>query len=299
MEYSPPPFFKQGPSARARLIFFSVVAITLLIADARFNALSTIRKVLGTVLYPVQRGVLLPVDWISEASRYFTSLHLIQQENERLLREKTEIAQKGLLAQQLSAENAQLRKLLSAREQQASQSIPVEVLYDARDPSSRRVIVDRGSSDGISAGLPVIDDTGVVGQVTRVFPFLSEVTLLTDKSQEIPVQNLRSGLRAVASGGGEGGRLNLRFLASNADIKVGDTLVTSGIDGTYPEGLPVARVVAIEHSAAYSFAQILCVPLGGVDRNRYLLVLIPAPLPAQPPPPEASPEQRRIRRPAH
>jgi rod shape-determining protein MreC len=106
MEYSPPPFFKQGPSARARLIFFSVIAITLLVADARFNALSTIRKVLGTALYPIQRGVLLPGDWIANAGRYFTSLHGIQQENEQLLREKTEIAQKGLLAQQLSTENS-------------------------------------------------------------------------------------------------------------------------------------------------------------------------------------------------
>jgi rod shape-determining protein MreC len=173
------------------------------------------------------------------------------------------------------------------------------VLYDARDPSSRRVVVDRGSTDGITAGLPVIDDTGVVGQVTRIFPFMAEVTLLTDKSQVIPVENLRSGLRGVASGGGEGGLLYLKFLAANADIKVGDTLVTSGIDGTYPAGLPVARVTTIEHSAAYSFAQILCTPVGGVDRNRYLLVLIPEELPPRPPPADPSPEQRHIRRPEH
>jgi rod shape-determining protein MreC len=299
MEYSPPPFFKQGPSARARLIFFSVIAITLLVADARFDALSTIRKVLGTALYPIQRGVLLPGDWIANAGRYFTSLRGIQQENEQLLREKTEIAQKGLLAEELLAENTQLRRLLETRARQASRSLATEVLYDARDPSSKRVVVDRGSTEGITAGLPVIDDAGVVGQVTRVFPFMSEVTLLTDKGQVIPVQNLRSGLRSVASGGGEGGLLYLRFMAANADIKIGDLLVTSGIDGIYPAGLPVARVVTIEHSPAYSFAQILCAPVGGVDRNRYLLVLIPEPLPPPPPPAEPSPEQRRIRRPAH
>jgi rod shape-determining protein MreC len=299
MEYSPPPFFKQGPSARARLIFFSVIAITLLVADARFNALATIRKVLGTALYPVQRGVLLPGDWVSDAGRYLTSLRGIQHENEDLLREKTELAARGLLADQLKAENAQLRQLLEARGRQQSKSIAAEILYEARDPSTRRVVVDRGSSDGITAGLPVIDDAGVVGQVTRVFPFMSEVTLLTDKAQVIPVENLRSGLRSVASGGGEGGLLYLRFMAANADIKMGDTLVTSGIDGIYPPGLPVARVVKIEHSAAYSFAQILCAPIGGVDRNRYLLVLTPEPLPPPPPPAEPTPEQRRIRRPEH
>jgi rod shape-determining protein MreC len=276
-----------------------VIAITLLVADARFDALSTIRKVLGTALYPIQRGVLLPGDWIADAGRYFKSLQEIQLENEQLLREKTEIAQKGLLAQELMAENTQLRKLIEARARQASRSIATEVLYDARDPSSKRVIVDRGSTDGVTAGLPVIDDTGVVGQVTRVFPFMSEVTLLTDKGQVIPVQNLRSGLRSVASGGGEGGLLYLRFLASNADIRVGDTLVTSGIDGVYPAGLPVARVDKIEHGTAFSFAQILCAPVGGVDRNRYLLILVPEPLAPQPPPPEPTPEQRRIRRPAH
>jgi rod shape-determining protein MreC len=299
MEYSPPPFFKQGPSARARLIFFSVIAITLLVADARFNALATIRKVLGAALYPVQRGVLLPGDWVSDAGRYLTSLRGIQHENEDLLREKTELAAKGLLADQLKAENAQLRQLLLARGRQQSKSIAAEILYEARDPSTRRVVVDRGSSDGITAGLPVIDDAGVVGQVTRVFPFMSEVTLLTDKAQVIPVENLRSGLRSVASGGGEGGLLYLRFMAANADIKLGDTLVTSGIDGIYPPGLPVARVVKIEHSAAYSFAQILCAPVGGVDRNRYLLVLTAEPLPSPPPPAEPTPEQRRIRRPEH
>ncbi|MGA2548657.1 MAG: rod shape-determining protein MreC [Burkholderiaceae bacterium] len=299
MEYSPPPFFKQGPSARARLIFFSVFAITLLVADARFNALSTIRRILGATLYPIQRGVLLPGDWLADASRYFTSTEKLEEENAGLVREKTQLAQNGLLSQELLAENTQLRKLLGARARQQSKSISTEILYDARDPSSRRVVIDRGSGDGITPGLPVIDDSGVVGQVTRVFPLLSEVTLLTDKSQVIPVQNLRSGLRSVATGGSEGGLLNLRFMAANADVKIGDTLVTSGIDGVYPAGLPVARIVQIEHGAAFAFATILCEPIGGVDRNRYLLVLLPEPLPEAPPPPEPTPEQRHIRRPAH
>ena len=119
----------------------------------------------------------------------------------------------------------------------------------------------------------MIDETGVVGQVTRVHPLLSEVTLITDKDQAIPVQVVRNGLRAVAFGGGASGTLELRFMAANADIQNGDRLVTSGIDGTYPPGLPVATVVRIERDAAYAFARVVCQPAAGVDRGRYVLVL--------------------------
>jgi rod shape-determining protein MreC len=295
MEYSPPPFFKQGPSARARLIFFSVLSITLLIADARFNALVSIRAVIATILYPVQRATLLPGQLLGGASTYFAEKGVLTEANERLLRENTALAQSSLLVDQLTAENTELRGLLGTRTRQPVQSIAAEILYDARDPSSRKIVLDRGTQHGVHAGSPVIDDAGVVGQVTRAFPFVSEVTLLTDKNQAIPVQDLRSGLRAVAYGGAERGLLNLRFMAANADIRAGDELVTSGIDGVYPTGLPVARVQSVEGKTGLSFAEILCVPIGGVDRNRHLLVLNAEALPSAPPP-EVVPEGRRPRK---
>jgi rod shape-determining protein MreC len=294
MEYNPPPFFKQGPSAQARLIFFAVLSITLLVSDAHFNALVSIRGVIATALYPLQRATLLPGQLAGSLAAYFAEKNTLADSNEKLLGENTTLAQTGLVAEQLRAENDELRRLLDVRAKRGVTAVAAEILYDARDPSSRKIVVDRGTRDGISAGAPVIDDKGVVGQVTRVFPMLAEITLLTDKNQAIPVQDLRSGLRAVAYGGAEGGMLNLRFMAANADFKAGDTLVTSGIDGVYPAGLPVAHVKSVESGAEQSFAEILCTPIGGIDRNRHLLVLrVDAPPAA--PPPEAPVENKRAR----
>jgi len=163
--------------------------------------------------------------------------------------------------------------LLEAQERLSGKSVFAEILYAGRDPFSRKVVIDKGSQNGLQAGQPVIDDVGVIGQVTRVYLLMSEVTLLSDKDQAIPLQVLRNGLRAVAYGGAEGGMLDLRFMAANADIRNGDTLVTSGIDGTYPPGLPVATVARIERDAAYAFARIYLTPTAGTDRYRQVLVL--------------------------
>jgi rod shape-determining protein MreC len=296
MEYSPPPFFKQGPSARARLLFFAVLAVTLLVADARFNALVAVRTAIGTLLYPLERVALAPQDAYDWAIQLTASQHTLRAENDRLAVENTELARNSLIAQHLAAENNQLRQLIGLRERQTVSSIGAELLYDARDASSHKIVIDRGSHDGVTLGSPVIDDVGVIGQVTRVFPMITEVTLLTDKNQAIPVQNLRSGARAVAYGGVEGGLLDLRFMASNADVQSGDVLVTSGIDGVYPAGLPVAKVQTIERNAAYAFARITCVPIGGTDRNRHVLVLgAKLDIPPPPPPvPVVEPKRRRL-----
>jgi rod shape-determining protein MreC len=163
-----------------------------------------------------------------------------------------------------------------------------DILYDARDPATHKVVLDRGMRSGVTLGLPVIDNLGVVGQVTRVFPFTSEVTLLTDKEQAIPVQVLRSGLRSVAYGRGQGGVLDLRFVAPNADIQVGDVLVTSGLDGMYPAGLAVAKVIQVENVGQGAFGRVVCQPLAGIDRNRQLLIVMSREAKPPRPPSEAA-----------
>jgi rod shape-determining protein MreC len=274
MEYSPPPLFKQGASARAKVVFFAVIAIALLLADARLHALAKIRQVVGAVLYPVQVAALMPRDAAYMVGDYFSSLTALEKENRNLRQQQVANAQVLQQAQHLSAENAQLRRLLAANEQLPMKSVMSEILYDARDAFTRKVIVDRGTKHGVAPGQPVIDEIGVVGQVTRVFPFTSEVTLLTDKDQAIPVQVLRNGLRSIAYGQGHSGSLDLRFMPVNADIRNGDILVTSGLDGVYPAGLSVAKVVQVESSSSAAFARIICQPLAGIDRNRQLLVLL-------------------------
>jgi rod shape-determining protein MreC len=192
-------------------------------------------------------------------------------------------------AQLQMAENAHLRRLMDAREHLPVRSMMSEILYDARDPATRRVVLDRGAQSGVKLGLPVIDNAGVVGQITRVFPFTSEVTLLTDKEQAIPVQVLRTGLRSVAYGRGQSGMLDLRFVAPNADIQVGDVLVTSGLDGMYPAGLAVAKVAQVENVAQGAFGRVVCQPLAGIDRHRQLLVVM-SDQPAEPRPPQDAPK---------
>jgi rod shape-determining protein MreC len=167
-------------------------------------------------------------------------------------------------------------------------STVAEILYVGRDPFSRKVIIDKGSSQGIEEGAAVVDDTGLIGQVTRAFPWTAEVALISDREQVVPVQVVRNGLRAAVFGIGYDGALDLRFLPVNTDVENGDILVTSGIDGVYPAGLPVAMVSNIERNAAYPFAKITCTPSAGPNRNRQVLVMSRlAPLPDYPIAPEA------------
>jgi rod shape-determining protein MreC len=297
MEYSPPPLFKQGASARAKMLLFALIAVALLMADARVKALAAIRQAVGAALYPVQVVAMLPRDAFFASAEYFTSLSRLKDENRQLREQQVLNAQQLQQSRQLLAENTYLRKLLDAAQRVPLKTVMSEILYDARDPFSRKVIIDRGNRHGIQPGQPVIDDLGVIGQVTRVFPFTSEITLLTDKEHAIPVQVLRSGVRSVAYGRGQTGELELRFMASNADIQVGDVLTTSGIDGIYPPGLAVATVMAVDTKTSDAFARILCKPTAGISRHRQLLVLL-GDLNAMPPPPpdEASGNGERSRR---
>ncbi|CAN7575544.1 rod shape-determining protein MreC [Massilia sp. LjRoot122] len=274
MQYSPPPLFKQGAPARVKAIVFALISVVLLVVDARYQTLASVRQVAATILYPVQMAALLPREALGNMAGYFSSISSLQKEVREL--KTRELAQARVLqqAQLQMAENAQLRRLMDAKQHLPVQAQMTEILYDARDPSTRRIVIDRGSRHDVVLGLPVIDHAGVVGQVTRVFPFTSEVTLLTDKEQAIPVQVLRSGLRSIAYGRGQSGLLDLRFVVANADIQVGDVLVTSGLDGMYPAGLAVAKVVQVENVAAGAFGRVVCQPLAGIDRNRQLLIIM-------------------------
>jgi len=276
-----PPLFKQGASARARVLVFALLSIVMLVVDARMHVLGTVRQGIGTLLYPFQVAAMVPRDAALSVAGYFSSLTSLQQENQALRRQQVVNAELMQHERLLASENAQLRKLLDMRQKVSPNAIVGEILYDARDPFTRKIILNRGSQQGVTAGQPVIDDIGIVGQVTRVFPFTSEVTLLTDKDQAIPVQVVRNGLRSVAYGRGQAGVLDLRFMPSNADIQKGDKLVTSGIDGVYPPGLSVATVSSVETRSADAFARIVCQPTAGIDRHRQLLILL---VENQPPP---------------
>ena len=270
--HQPPPFFKRGPAPLARLVFFVVLSLALLVLDLKYRTLELARQGVATVLYPLQRAAYAPVDLYEQLDGYFSSLSAVQQENVLLKRKEVESAKWLLRQQHLELENQRLRQLLDMKARQPVSSTLADIIHAARDPFSRRVIVDKGSQQGIVAGQAVVDEAGVLGQVTRVYPMQSEVTLVTDKNQAVPVQIVRNGLRTVLFGASDG-QLELRFLAANADVQPGDQLVTSGLDGVYLPGLPVAKVLRVDRDAAYSFARIVCEPAAGVEKHGQVLLL--------------------------
>ena len=282
MDQSPPPFFKRGPAPLVRLFFFASLSLALLVLDARFRYAEGLRSTLALVMYPLQQIATAPIDLVSRIGGFFaTQAHLVA-ENEELRAKALAYSQDAQRYQAAQAEAAQLRRLIGAAEKLEVRAMPAEVIYAGRDPYAHKVFIDRGATQGVAPGSPVADEAGVVGQVTRVHPLISEVTLVTDPDQAIPVQVVRNGLRAVAFGGGVSGMLELKFMSANAEIQDGDRLVTSGIDGTYPPGLPVATVVRIERDAENTFARAVCKPSAGVDRGRFVLVLSNEPrLPAR------------------
>jgi rod shape-determining protein MreC len=293
LDRNPPPFFKQGPSALSKLMVFSALALFLMVADTRFKITQPLRAAVATVLYPVQWAVLRPILALRQGGEYFEALRDAQALEAAARVKLAQQSQRANQVEQLSLENDRLRKLLSLRERLTTPAQAAEVLYDAADPYTRKVIIDKGLAQGIEEGSPVIDESGVLGQVTRVHPLISEVTLITDRDQAIPVLNTRTGARSVAYGdpaGAHAGALELRFMAANADVQAGDLLTTSGVDGVYPAGLPVARVDKVERRADSAFARIHCVPQAQVDGARHVMVLKPLavqipPRPADAPPP--------------
>jgi rod shape-determining protein MreC len=273
VDHTPPPFFKRGPAPLVRLFFFASLSLALLVIDARFRYVEGLRGWLALAAYPLQRAATAPIDLLLGIGSYFSLQADLLDENRQLRERALANAQDAQRYQAAQAETAELRRLIGAGERLPVQAMPAEVLYLGRDPYSHKLFIDRGGVQGVKAGSPVADETGVVGQITRVHPLVSEVTLLTNPDQAIPVQVVRNGLRAVAFGGGNAGTLELRYMPANAEVHPGDRLVTSGIDGVYPAGLAVASVVNVERDEEHSFARVICRPTAGVDRGRYVLIL--------------------------
>lgn len=305
LDRTPPPFFKQGPSALSKLMVCSALALFLMVADVRFRITQPLRAAVATALYPAQWIALQPVLALRQAGDYFQSLRSAQATEAQARAKLAQQSQRANQVEQLELENNRLRKLLDLRDRLSTPSQAAQVLYDAADPYTRKVVIDKGLAQGVQAGSPVIDESGVLGQVTRVHPLVSEVTLITDRDQSIPVLNTRTGLRSVAFGepsGAHAGALELRFMAANADVQQGDLLTTSGVDGIYPPGLPVARVDRVERRADSAFARIWCVPQALVDGARHVMVLQPVaaqipPRPAAEGPAAPAPRAQRKDRP--
>jgi rod shape-determining protein MreC len=292
----PPAFFNRGPSPAARLTFFAVLAVLLMIADHHFKAVSALRFTIGVLVEPVQRAAAWPVNATSHLMQYLVDQRQLIAENESLRAKLTDYARDAQAARLLRSEQMLITGMKTSRFN--GDGLPAEVLYGAKKPLAKKLIIDKGVSHGVRPGMVVIDGTGVVGQITAGGPTTSELTLMTAKDHSIPVLVERTGLRAIAVGSGDPGTLELPYLPGAADVREGDTLVTSGIDGTYPPGLTVGTVQTVERSAAYNFPKVAVRPASAVDRHRLVMVLLHDVSAALPPVdiPSPAPDERRKRR---
>ena len=295
----PRPFFRQGLSAPLRLLLCAVVAFLLMMGDARWGITQPIRTVLSVVLYPVQMLALAPIELARRGSEFLQTRDSVQREAQTAREKLLVQSAKSLQVDQLLLENQRLRALLEMRERRGLDARGAQVIYEAADPFSRKLILDRGTLQGLQSGSPVMDENGIVGQITRAYPMVSELTLITDPDHAMPVLNARNGLRGVAYGDSDGSdMIELRYMATNADIQEGDLLTTSGIDGVFPPGLPVARVAKIERRSESIFARILCQPIALTQGVRHVMVIsaLGGGQPARPAPDEVKPAKKGARK---
>ena len=290
LDRTPPPFFRQGPSALTKLVVLSALALFLMVADSRFAFIVPGRAAVATALLPVQRALAVPVDMVMGGGAYLQGLQQARDAEREARLALAQQSERAARADALAAENQRLRALLGLKPALQPAAMAAEVMFEARDPYSRKVFIDRGSAQGVRLGSPVIHEGGVFGQVTRVYPLSSEVTLLTDKDAAIPVLNRRPQQRGAAFGGVIGPRgagMELRFVSANVDVDEGDLLETSGIDGIYPPGLPVATVLSVERRVESGFARVALAPVARADGVQHVLVLEPLEL-QRPPRPDAA-----------
>lgn len=277
VDRAPPPFFRQGPSALSKLMVLSALAVLLMVVDVRLHWAAPLRSAVATGLYPLQWVATQPFRLLGWAGDYVGSLAAARQDAAEARAELTRQAQRAALVEHLTQQNRELKALLGMQVRLPHGARGAEVLYEAADPYSRKVVINRGQLHNIVPGSAVMDGYGVLGQITRVYPTVSEVTLLIDRHLTIPVINTRTGLRSLALGvpNAGGGQLELRFVAANTDTQAGDILTTSGVDGVYPPGLPVAKVVSVSHEGEAGFARIECAPMAHPTSSMHVLVVAP------------------------
>lgn len=294
---SPPPLFNQGTPALVKLGLCITASLALILVDYRYHATEKFRTVTQVILHPLQIVMAYPSTLATNISENFSSRAEMKKEIEKQTAEILELKLLANRGENLGAENSSLRKLLNLQQQSQFKTIAAEILFNPVNPISQRIVINRGEADGIKLGMPVASDAGIMGQVIRVFKNSSEVTLLEDRDMAIPIQVARNGLRGALFGMGRGEPLELRYISSIADLDVGDFLTTSGIDGTYPPGFPVALITRIERSADSSLPAITCKPLADINRYRHLMVIFYQPstiAPPPPPPTSTNPINRRL-----
>ncbi|MFV3307322.1 rod shape-determining protein MreC [Pseudomonas sp. NY15181] len=265
--------FSKGPSLGARLLVLVVLSVALMVVDARFDYLKPVRSQMGLVLSPFYGIADFPVRAWEGVRDQFTSRSELLAENERLKAEQLLMQRRLQKLATLTEQNVRLRELLNSSALVDDKVLVGELIGVDPNPFTQRILIDKGEKDGVFQGQPVLDASGLMGQVVEVMPYTARVLLLTDTTHSIPVQVNRNGLRAIAVGTGNPERLELRYVADTADIKEGDLLVSSGLGQRFPAGYPVATVKEVLHDTGGPFATIRAVPTAKMNRSRYVLLV--------------------------
>ena len=281
-ERSPPPMFRRSLSPLARVGLVAAASVFLMVADSRWRLGDGVRAGVATVLRPFQWLSAQPVKAVDLMGSYVTTVETAQQTKEQATMQMAQLALKAQRADTLTRENADLRELLGLQQQLPMQARAAEVAYMAADPFVRKVVLDKGSSQGVQVGAPVIDGRGLLGQVVRVAPLSSEVTLVDNPQQAVPALNSRTGERSLVYGDSQnpgGNALEIRFLSNADDVQAGDSIVTSGMGGVYPAGLPVGTVSMVERRNNTAFMRVQLTPAAHMLSVDHVLVLDPVPRP--------------------
>lgn len=245
--------------------------------DHRFTRMEDVRAQMTTIVAPIQWVVSVPSDLLNWGALALSDQQALVDENRRLREQLLTLSHRGQRLANLTAENTELRQLLGAAERRDIPYITAELLSLDNDPFSHQMVVDRGHRNGVYVGQPVIDASGLVGQVTAVSAYSSRILLLADASHALPVQVNRNGLRFIVQGTGRYGSVNVLHVPDTADIRVGDLLTTSGLAGRFPPGYPVARVTEVYHDPGQPFARVVAEPSAQLQRSRHFLLLFPPP----------------------
>ena len=268
-----PGFGRSGFSMGARFLLLAVACIALMLLDQRQQHLVRVRQALDLVVYPVRVAVDLPSSTWHSLRDTFAARDALIEENRQFRRERLETEARLQRLEALESENTRLRALLDSTARVGSRALVAEILDVDLEPYHQRFELNRGLVDGVYLGQALIDAQGVVGQIVRVGPLTSEALLITDADHAVPVSVSRNGLRTIAAGTGDSGRLRLLYVTNNADIVVGDLLISSGLGGVFPAGYPVGRVTEVTLRPEQGFAEVLAESASSLDRDREVLLL--------------------------
>ncbi|WP_354624396.1 rod shape-determining protein MreC [Psychromonas sp. MME2] len=265
--------FTRGPSLLLRLSLVIAFCILLLLADSQFNLFASSRIYLNSLVSPVQYVADAPQKLFSSLSENLMTRQELKERNLQLEKDNLLLKADRLLLTQMQKDNEQLRKLLNSQKSYTHKRMIAEVMSLRSDPFTHQLLIDKGALDGVYLGQPVINEQGVVGQISQVGSTTSRVLLIVDASHGIPVRVERNDMVAIVHGSGAWNKLNVPFIRSNADLQPGDLLVTSGLGGRFPPGYPVATVSQFDYQEGAHYARVSATPTALLDRSRYLLLL--------------------------